>query len=295
MIRPLLTVIVLVGCAAGARAGDDTWQPATWNGEKAFVSTAQGWKAVVSLERGRLMYFGAAARDLNLLLAPPSRANRDVLGGHRLWLGPQSFWGWPPPAAWEFSGPETVTTAGGVLRLLMPDAGAGWPRLTRTYRWDGSKLVCGAEISGGTRAAQIIQIFQVPIATVVTVQARPEGKFPAGYVKLPSNAGPFAASFPTPRHVARVENTLTLRHMAEVMKLGFRPQTLAGAAGEFILLVSRGVQTGSAAGEPDEGFFSQVYLSSGEQGFIELEQLSPLFAAGGGASFATVLEARPSR
>jgi hypothetical protein len=295
MIRLLLSVVLLAGGAVAAQAGDDTWQSTTWNGERAFVSTALGWKAVVSLDRGRLMYFGAATRELNLLLAPPSRANRDVLGGHRLWLGPQATWakGWPPPDAWEYSAPESFANAGGVLRLLMPTAGDGWPRLTRTYRWDGPRLVCGAEISGGTRAAQIIQIFQVPPHTIIAALARPEEKFPSGYVELPSTAGPFAARFAQPRHVTRADNALTLRHTGEVVKCGFRPQVLTGTAGDFVLLVRREAQSGTPAGEPDEGFFSQVYLSSGEQGFIELEQLSPLFAPGTGASFATVLEARP--
>jgi hypothetical protein len=283
--------LILLGCATLVHAADAPWQSSRWNGERALTSTAHGWKAVVSLDRGRLMYFGAAERDLNLLLAPLSRANRDVLGGHRLWLGPQSLWGWPPPAAWEYSSPESFSADGGVLRLLMPDAGHGWPRLTRTYRWDGAKLVCGAEISGGTRAVQIIQIFQVPPATVVAARARPEEKFPAGYVELPSTAGPFAASFAQPKHVTRAADDLTLRHTGEVVKLGFRPQFLTGTAGNLVLQVSRGDQAGAVAGEPDEGFFSQVYLSNGAQGFIELEQLSPVFAPGSGGSFATVLEA----
>ena len=240
MNRLLPHLVLLLGCVVLMPAADDGWQATRWNGEQAFSSTSQGRKAVVSIDRGRLMYFGAADRDRNLLLAPASRANRDVLGGHRPWLGPQALWGWPPAAGWEYRAPETVTTAGGVLRLPMPDVGAGWPRLTRTYRWDGARLVCGAEISGGTRAVQIIQIFQVPPQTVVTTQAHPEENFPAGYVELPSTAGPFAAKFSPPRHVARGENTLTLRHMAEVVKLGFRPQTLAGTQDEFILLVGRG-------------------------------------------------------
>ena len=290
MIRPLLPVALLASFAAIARAGDDIWQPALWNGEKSFVSVSQGWKAVVSLERGRLMYFGAADRDLNLLLAPPTRANRDALGGHRLWLGPQSQWGWPPPAAWEYSSPETVAPDGGILRLLMPDAGNGWPRLTRTYRWDGPRLVCGAEISGGTRTAQIIQIFQVPAPTIVRAQALPEDKYPAGFVELPSTAGPFAARFPIPRHVGRAGDTVTLRHTHEVVKLGFRPQALMGTTADFVLQVSRAAQTGTTAGEPDEGFFTQVYLSGPDGDFIELEQLSPLFVAGSAASFSVVLE-----
>ena len=289
----LLLLFLAAGPVAPAAPPDGQWNPTKWNGEKAFVSTSLGWMAVVSLERGRLMYFGAADRDLNLLLAPGSRANPNLLGGHRLWLGPQATWpqGWPPPAAWEYSEPESFTSADGLLRMLMPDAGDGWPRLTRTYRWDGAKLVCGAELAGGTRPAQIVHIFQMPVATVVSARAQPEDDFPAGYVQLPSTAGPFAARFPAPPHVSRQDNSLSLRHADAVVKLGFRPQPLAGHASEGSLLVRRGPPAGPVAGEPDEGFFTQVYLSGENERFIELEQLSPLFSPGAGASFAVILEA----
>jgi len=293
MIRRWLNFAAWFCCVAAIHASDAAWQPTTWNGERALVSTAQGWKAIVSLERGRLMHFGPADADVNLLLAPPTRGNRNILGGHRLWLGPQAMWaqGWPPPAAWEYSGPESFTATGGVLRLLMPDAGDGWPRLTRTYRWDGAKLVCGAEFSGGTRPAQFVQIFQVPTQTIVAVHAQPEEKFPAGYVQLPSAGGPFAIKFaPTPQ-VTRTGDDLALRHTDAIVKLGFRPQTLTGRAGDFTLLVSRGAQHGTVAGEPDRGFFTQVYLG-GRESLIEMEQLSPIFPAGAPAAFEVVLAGR---
>lgn len=267
------------------------WKPITWQGESALVSTSEGWKAIVSLERGRLMHFGPADRDVNLLLAPLTQANRNMWGGHRLWLGPQSTWpkGWPPPKEWEYSGPESWTAENGVLRMLMADAGDGWPRMTRVYRWDGASLVCGAEFSGGARDTQFVQIFQVPPDTLVSAEARPEKDFAAGYVKLPSTAGPFAAQFAPPPHVTRNENTLTLRHIAAVEKFGFRPQSLAGRRGGFTLTVQRGTESGTMVGKPDEGFLTQVYLSGSHEGFIELEQLSPVLAAGQKASFDVVL------
>jgi hypothetical protein len=292
MNRSLCFFAMFASHALTALAGADIWQPTIWHGEKSLVAVSHGWRALVSLDRGRLMYFGPADRDINLLFAPPTRENPDALGGHRLWLGPQSTWpgGWPPPTAWEYSGPESFTTDGGVLRLRLRDAGDGWPRLTRTYRWDGAKLVCGAEISGGTRAVQIIHIFQVPAGNVVTAIAQPEDKFPAGYVQLPSTAGPFAASFPPPPHVSRDGEALRLHHTGTVAKLGFRPQPLVGRTGEHTLLVRRGPQTGTATAAPDEGFFTQVYLSGPDGTFIELEQLSPIFSSGAVASFAVVLE-----
>jgi hypothetical protein len=272
------------------------WQPIIWLNEKALVSVSHGWKAVVSLERGRLMHFGPADSEVNLLLAPPTRANPNIWGGHRVWLGPQSNWPkiWPPPKEWELSGPESFTNKDGALRLLMADTKDGWPRLTRTYQWDGSRLICGVEMSGGIQPAQAVQIFQVPACTVVTVQAHPTKEFPAGYVRLPSMVSRFSTDFPQPAQVVRAGNDLTLRHTGVIEKLGFTPQPLIGRTGELSLTVTLGTQTGTVIAGPDQGLFTQVYLG-GDEPLIELEQLSPLFVAGEPAAFAVVLEGKAGK
>lgn len=272
------------------------WQPITWLQEKALVSVSHGWKAVVSLERGRLMHFGPADQEINLLLAPPTRDNSNLWGGHRVWLGPQSNWTiiWPPPKEWENSGPESFTNADGILRMLMGDAKDGWPRLTRTYQWDGAKLICGVELSGGNRPAQAVQIFQVPADTIVTVHAHPTPDFPAGYVRLPSMVSRFSTDFPQPAHVVRTGNDLTLHHTGVIEKLGFTPQPLTGRTGGCSLTVTIGKQTGVVIAGPDQGLFTQVYLGGDEQ-LIELEQLSPLFTAGESAAFAVVLEGKAGK
>jgi hypothetical protein len=82
---------------------------------------------------------------------------------------------------------------------------------------------------------------------------------------------------------------LTLRHIGRVQKLGFTPQPLNAHEGPFEFTVRRGEQQGSITGEPDAGFFTQVYLG-GPEPFIELEQLSPSFSPG--ASFTIELEGR---
>jgi len=270
------------------------WAQTIWNGEPAYASSAEGWRAIVSVARARLMHFGPDDTDVNLLLAPASRENRNRLGGHRLWLGPQTEWKsfWPPPGAWEYREPTNVSLAQGQLRLVMPDTQDDWPQLTRTYHWEGPRLVCGAESTGGSRPAQFVQILQVPSGVIVSAEVRPETDFPAGYVRLTSTAGPFAARFAPPAHASLAGSTLTLRHTGAVGKFGFRPQTLAGRIDGYELRVGRGAQTGEEVGQPDEGFHAQVYLSEGREGFVELEQLSPLFAPGKPARFEMVLSGR---
>ena len=296
MIRAfLLFALVASACIPGRAAASDTgWSGVSWQGERALASTAQGWKAVVSLQRGRLVHFGPADRDNNLLFSTATRTDAAGWGGHRVWLGPQSTWsqGWPPPAAWEHSGPESFSVESGVLRLVMPDAGDGWPRLTRTYRWDGAKLVCGVEISGGTRPAQIIEIMQVPRTALVQALVPPEPAAPAGYVLLPAGSNhELLTDFPPPPQVTLTGRALLLRHIGVILKPGFRPQTLAGIEGKFSVIVGRTEPSGAVTGPTDRGFLTQVYLG-GPEPFIELEQLSPLFSPGGSASFAVILEGR---
>ena len=289
----LLTPLTLLCYCNMAQATNPAteWQPLTWLNEKSLVSESHGWKAIVSLERGRLMHFGPADREINLLLAPPTRANPNIWGGHRVWLGPQSTWSkiWPPPKEWEVSGPESFTNQDGALRLLMSDTHDGWPRLTRTYHWVGAKLICGVEVSGGKRPAQVVQIFQVPAMTVVAIQAQPAEGFPAGYVRLPSKVSRFATEFTQPAQVTRTGDDLTLHCSGAVEKLGFFPQPLTGRAGDYSLAVSRDGQIGTVIAGPDQGLYTQVYLG-GDENLIELEQLSPLFSAGEPASFTVVLE-----
>lgn len=275
----LFAACLLPAAHAGEKA--ETWQPVVWNGEHALIARAPGWKAIVSLERGRLVHFGPAGSEANLLFATATRHDPLGWGGHRIWLGPQRTWagGWPPPAAWEHSGAESFTvTDAGTLRLVLPDAGQGWPRLTRTYQWTGARLLCGVELSGGTRDAQIIQIVQVPKSALVDVVPQPSKAAPHGYVQLPSVATPeFTTTFTAPPHATANGASLTLRHLSGIQKLGFPPQTLTAHQQKISLAIGRGGQSGNAVNEPDAGFFTQVYLG-GSEGFIELEQLTPMFS-----------------
>jgi hypothetical protein len=290
-----IAVLLLAACFLSvAHAGDkiEPWQPIVWNGERALVSTASGWKAIVSLERGRLVHFGPSDAETNLLFAPATRHDPLGWGGHRIWLGPQRTWpgGWPPPAAWERSGPESFTNADGKLCLILPDAGQGWPRLTRTYHWSGARLLCGVELSGGTRDAQIIQIVQIPDSAQVDAVPKPSKVAPRGYVQLPSVVTPeFTANFTLPPHVTPTSAGLTLRHLNSVQKLGFSPQTLTAHQKSFSLAVGRVEPSGRVVNEPDSGFFTQVYLG-GNEAFIELEQLTPTFSPKAPASFTISIE-----
>ncbi|HEX2862907.1 MAG TPA: hypothetical protein VHN79_14765 [Lacunisphaera sp.] len=288
----LIRLLLLCGFAAALHGAE--WKLTTWNGEPAYASASEGWRAVVSVTRARLMHFGPADSEVNLLLAPAARDNPNRLGGHRLWFGPQAEWsaGWPPPDAWEYREPLSHRTEAGVLRLLMVPTNDDWPQLTRTYHWAGATLVCGAESSGGRRPAQFVQIVQLDARVVSSATVRPETGFPAGYVRLASTAGPFTARFVPPAQGSLAGDVLTLRHTGAVGKFGFRPQPLSAVLNGCELIVARGVSSGRVRGDPDEGFHSQIYLSGPDGAFVELEQLSPLFAPGEPARFEMLLSGR---
>jgi len=290
LISMIRWIVFFAVCLSGMRAAENAleWQATTWNSERAVVAVSFGWKAIVSLERARLVHFGRADSENNLLFAPASKHDPAGWGGHRLWLGPQSTWtgGWPPPAAWERSGVESYSQTEGILRLVVPNAGNGWPRVVRTYHWNRDRLTCAAELSGGSRSVQCIHILQIPPSSLVTVSAVPEKIARFGYVLLPSTATPrFTADFSPPPHVAREGDVLVLRHLKKVMKLGFVPQALIAREKTFALKMDRVTATNISGSEPDQGFFTQVYLG-GPEPFIELEQLSPMFPSGENGSFA---------
>lgn len=274
-------------------AAEPVWRPVDWNDERALRSTAEGWQAIVSLDRGRLVHFGPADTNENLLFAPATRDHPNGWGGHRVWLGPQADWthGWPPPPAWEHSAAEVVKGYGPVLELAPASAGEGWPSFQRSYRWERGRLVCGVHLrDDGSRDAQVVQILQMPTTVRVEARLQPSMDWPAGYVGLAAGDRRRLATLAEPPAHARVDgNRLQLRHLGVVEKLGFRPHALRGRIGLHTIIVSRGESAGQAVAEPDAGFLTQVYLG-GLEPFAELEQLSPLWRAGTKAVFEMVIQ-----
>ncbi len=273
-------------------ADGGSWAPLAWNGEDAWASERAGWRVVVSVDRGRLVHFGPANTGENLLFAPPTRDGPNGWGGHRVWLGPQAEWPavWPPDPAWEATAAATATVDGDRLELRMETSAGDWGSLTRVYSWQDDGLACAVQVRGGARAAQVIQIMQVRADAAVRVQARPEARTPHGFVVLEiGSEDQVRRTFPWPLGVLREGGRgLVLRTSGTVVKLGFAPQPLVAKLGEVELALAPGAHTGRVVGEIDDGFTTQVYLGRSGVPFLELEQLSPRFAAGEDAS-ATIL------
>ena len=279
---------------AGLLHGEEAWSRSEWKGEQAFASTSRSWKAVVSLERGRLVYLGPNDGKTNLLFETSGRDDVNGWGGQRVWLGPQTKWGsggWPPPPAWEKSAAERASVEGDRLVIFVPDAGDGWPHLQREYAWHEGRLHCAVRIRGGTRPAQVIQIFQVPALAFVTVAAEHDINAPHGYVLLHLGRplSPQRSFAPRPQVTLR-DDTLQIRFNGTAEKIGVSPRPLFGALGDYRLSVSPGVSAGPVESVPDDGYLTQIYLGRKSEPFIELEQLSPAWRPGSDASFDVILE-----
>lgn len=270
------------------------WAATTWRGERAYELTSGCWRAVVSIDRGRLVYFGPADAGRNLLFETASRQDPFSWGGHRVWLGPQALWGWPPPDAWERAAAERVTPNGARLELLMPDAGSGFPRLTRIYELVARRLACRVAIAGGTQAVQVMQILQTPQATTVDLEPAPSAQWSRGYFRVGGDIGPPMESvFPLPAGVQESSGRVTVSFAGKSDKLAFPPQALAAHIGERTLILAFGESRGAELAAPDGGFYTQVYIGHAEAPVVELEQLSPQWRAGEAAEFSMYVELVP--
>ena len=277
---------------AAAPKADAAWAATTWQGERAYELVTGDWRAIVSAERGRLVHFGPAeAGARNLMLETPTREDRMGWSGHRVWLGPQSLWGWPPPTAWEFSAAESVKASGNRLELLMPDAGDGYPRLTRIYEPAGARLACRIAVAaGGTRAVQVMQILQTPPDTQVELRTAPSAKWPRGYFRVGGAVGPnMRPDLPLPAGVEEVPGGVVVSIADKSDKLAFPPQTLVARIGGYRLALECGESRGPEEAAPDDGFYTQVYIGEPQAPVVEIEQFSPQWRAGAAGEFSMYL------
>ncbi|MDX2186071.1 MAG: hypothetical protein SFV32_03990 [Opitutaceae bacterium] len=274
-----------------SKAHETTWLETRWNGESAYSAHTGTWKAVVSLDRGRLVHFGPADTDYNFLASDATKDGEEGYGGHRVWFGPQQEWSapWPPPEAWEHAGAARWHASEASLELEMPPSPDGWPNLVRVYRVESDRLVCGVRASGGTRPAQVMQILQTPPGTRVVLQCIRDENTQEWMRVLRKDQD--HGSLILPEHVRRDGDTVHVEYRNSPIKLAFATQPITAIRGEYTLIVSKGEERGPIAATPDDGLYTQIYLGAPKHGnVVELEQLSPAFAAGSGGLAEMVLE-----
>jgi hypothetical protein len=259
-----------------------SWHRTTWEGEPAWAAESGEVLAIVSEARARLIHLGPAGRGSNLLSAPVPRPEpKDAgeapnWGGHRIWLGPQKRWVWPPPRDWEFSSAAASHADGETLVLVHARSDPDLPALERRYRWDGDMLDCTVRWREAREPWYAMHVVAVDAPIAVTVSLRAWDEVPEGWVEV-SMQGFATTGLRT--HSALEEHgdgRITVRSGRKGGKWGFAPQPLTVArSGGWQLIVEPGPWTGLALGSPDQGYLSQVWVDAGESAFSELEQLSP--------------------
>jgi hypothetical protein len=94
------------------------------------------------------------------------------------------------------------------------------------------------------------------------------------------------ADLPRPDCVEElVTGNVRLRYVGVSDKLAFPPQALVAAIGEHRLHLAFGECRGAEVAAPDAGLYTQIYVGQPDSPVVELEQLSPQWAAGSDAEF----------
>ncbi len=263
------------------------WSRTEWNGERAWEATCEGWTAVVSEERARLIFLGKKGGE-NLLYAPRERQGW-WWGGHLCWLGPQSLWKWPPPPDWDNSAAARVEVHNGVLRVTHPHADGRFPAMERGYSWEGARLKCGQFWRSATQEGFAMQIVEVPEEAVVEIPLQPSAALPHGFAIVTNgHQTEFALPFLGLKEGTRV---FEVGHQEEAVKLAFPPGPIVARRKGLRLTMTAGSHSGHVVGQPEAGLTTLLWPGNQENRFLELEQFSPVVRPiDGVASFTVYLE-----
>ncbi|HEU5080891.1 MAG TPA: hypothetical protein VFT72_16885 [Opitutaceae bacterium] len=264
-----------------------TWEPTKWHDEPSWKSVRGQALAIVSESRGRLIYLGGIDGASNLLSAPAERGEllpgkpSPNWGGHRFWLGPQSRWGWPPPADWEFSSAVSAEAEGDRLILNEPRKNTAYPAIIREYAWQGNRLRCTARWKPGANSLPYYGMHVVPIEApaVMNVGLVKSDDVPLGIVGIHGDKPDTAKVLPV-ASVTVDGDRATVTSGIVTSKLGFHPQMLQVKRGSWTLFVHPGPTHGVMQLSPDHGYTSQIWVGEKRYDFCELEQITPFLNPG---------------
>ncbi len=291
----LILAFCLVGCATPGK-----WYSTLAQGRIVWRADSGNLRAEVDPARGRLSFLGPREGP-NFLNSPSDPADPLQLGGHRVWLGPQTEWHpfWPPPANWEMTAAQWVKpNRGGILELETSAKSGKEIAIRRSYRWQKEGLL-ECKVSWQERSPrghQSMQIFQLAKGAVFEASPKPAKSAPRGFVRLPIGPRPTTETdFALPPHATSTGKTLLLRRMPEEEKLGFPTQTLSARWPDGELRLHPGRIQGKARNRPDGPYDSQIYLGADAFPLLEFEHLSPRLVPwwpGGRVSHTVLLEVR---
>jgi hypothetical protein len=261
-----------------------SWEATSWHGEKGWKASSGATLAIVSETRSRLIYLGASDEKSNLLSAPAERGElirgkpSPNWGGHRVWLGPQSRWGWPPPRDWEFSATASAEIKGDRLILEDRHEDAAYPAILREYVWEGNRLRCTARWKPAPhdRPYYAMHVVPIDVPAAIDVSLFKWERVPLGVVGIHGDQPDAAHALPVASVTVNASgDRATVASGIVTSKLGFRPQTLQVKRGAWLLMVRPGPTHGVELESPDFGYISQIWVGDSHATFCELEQITP--------------------
>lgn len=274
---PVLALSVLMATALTAE-----WQPGEWRGRPAWVAQQDGWSAVVCPTWGRLVSL-RTPDDRDFLYVPTAATVQERIGstagGHLAWLGPQSRWGWPPPAHWEYNPALNATIVGAELHLRSATStDRRFPDVARSYAWEPNGLRCTMRWRND-QSWYGIQVFQVADAARVSLRPLVGPDLPHGVAIAIGSGQPPARSdlsLPFPG-IALEGGRAVIGHGDTYVKALWPLQPIEATLGDWRLTLSRLDPLG---GEEPEGGKVTMTFSGPEPGMVEIEQASPMVPPG---------------
>ena len=283
-ILSFLFLLMTTALAASTSSAPNTvWTETQFLGSRAWQSLNGKQLAIVSEQRCRLLYLGAADGTLNLLSAPtqpPAQNSSNMApnwGGHRFWLGPQQRWVWPPKSEWEFAAAASVHTEGSVLYLTHPAGDKDYPVLTRAYAWEGSRLRCTVSWKDDGRAYYGMHVMAIDAPAEIHAKLAPSAATPEGAVLVRMTGFDTSGVLSHPAATKAGDELILRSGTSHSAKVGLIPQTLrCPRPHAWTLLLHAGPSSGVPIGSSDAGFLTQVWVGQPHVNFAELEQLSPI-------------------
>ncbi|MDX2066718.1 MAG: hypothetical protein SFX74_13360 [Fimbriimonadaceae bacterium] len=251
--------------------GPATTRATHWGRFVAIALENRHVHAVVVPQIGRLIAFGPR-QGPNLLWAQrePAAGDWQNFGGDKIWVAPQSLWGWPPEP--EHDGlPHVGTWDRDSITLRSGNSSKSKAVITRTFRLHGRTLIIDQTLtSRGDSAAAVglWQIAQVPFPREIVVPFAPSDRFPKGYAV-------YGDTVDSGRWQRAGTSLRLTPGRTENIKYG-----LAAPTGTLTAVYDRYQVTLSAPFDPqgtypDDGKAQQIYVSHAPA-YVELEVTAPL-------------------
>ena len=260
------------------------WKKTIWENENAFRSVSGKALAIVSEERGRLVYLGSLDGQTNLIATPserrtPSEPNEAPdWGGHRFWLGPQKKWFWPPLPDWEHSPAQATKLQDETLSFLMPHSDRSYPQIRRSYRWTGDgRLCCKCDWQSNGTPFYGMHVIAVQPFEQLRLSLQKSSAAPEGYLRIQMDG---TDSRPTSL-IAAEKDAASLSAADENeggLKIGFPLQTITISRQGLSMKMEPGEYSGEIGEEVDSAYRTQIWCRK-ENPFSEIEQISPYLAA----------------